>query len=220
MSDSSTATMRHPAFLLLLLALVAGGGYLGWQLFAPPAPPQLSDRVTRLPQPRPISAFELVDHHGEAFTLDRFRGHWSFVFLGYTHCPDVCPTAMLDLKRTVAAVTAAEPAVELPQVVFVSVDPQRDTPEQLARFVPYFNPDFIGVTGTQKQIDQLSGDLSSLAIKVPNPDNPDNYLVDHTASILLLNPDGRLEAIFTPPHHPDTMAADYRELARYHEDAS
>ncbi|BCO31001.1 hypothetical protein TspCOW1_11040 [Thiohalobacter sp. COW1] len=220
MSDSNPALHHRPLFLLLLLAVLAGGLYLGWQQFAPPAPPRLSDQVTRLPQPRPIADFALVDHHERPFTLARFQGQWSFVFFGYTHCPDVCPTAMLDLKRTLEAVAAAEPAVEPPQVVFVTADPERDTPAQLARFVPYFNPDFIGVTGPQDQLDQLSSQLSSLAVKVPNPDNPDNYLVDHTASILLLNPDGRLEAIFTSPHNPDTMAADYRELARYFKESS
>lgn len=220
MSDSTPSLHRHPLTWLLLLALFAGGLYLGWQQFDRPAPPRLSDQVTRLPEPRPITDFELVDHQEQPFTLARLRDQWSFVFFGYTHCPDVCPTAMLDLKRTVAAVADSGPEVKLPQVVFVSVDPERDTPAQLARFVPYFNPDFIGVTGSQDQLDQLSGQLSSLAMKVPNPDNPDNYLVDHTASILLLNPDGRLEAIFTPPHDPDTMAADYRELARYFKENS
>ena len=214
----------HPVLrlglLVLILALAAGGGFLAWQQFAAPAPPQLSEEVTRLPQPRPVSDFQLVDHHGDPFTLARFRDQWSFIFFGYTHCPDVCPTAMLDLKRTVATVAETGSGVTQPQVVFISVDPGRDTPQQLARFVPYFNPDFIGVTGEQDQIDQLSRELSSLAMKVPNPDNPGNYLVDHTASILLINPDGRLEAIFTPPHHPETMAADYRELARYREETS
>lgn len=219
MPNSKTSLHRHPLLWALILALVAVALYFIWTPLNTPTPPQLTQHVTMLPQPRPLKPFELIDHEQQPFTLDRLKGQWTFIFFGYTHCPDVCPTAMLDLKRTMKAIEAEAPQAELPQVAFVSIDPERDTPEQLSQFVPYFNPDFIGVTGSQAGIDNFSGQLSALAMRVPNPDNPENYLVDHSASILLINPEGEFQAIFTPPHEPLHMARDYLEMARYFEEA-
>lgn len=219
MPTSTSSLHRHPLVWALILATAGVALYFIGSPLNTPTPPQLSQHVTQLPQPRPLRPFELTDHRANPFRLENFKGHWSFVFLGYTHCPDVCPTAMLDLKRTVKAIAANAPGTKLPQVVFVSIDPGRDTPEQLSRFVPYFNPDFIGVTGSQDQIDNLSAQLSAVAMRVDDPEHPDNYLMDHSAAILLINPEARLQAIFTPPHEPLIMARDYLEMARYYEES-
>jgi len=195
-----------------LLALVAGL-YLALRM-QPPAPPQLSQSTTRLPSPKALQSFELVTHEGIPFTLDSLKDQWSFMFFGYTNCPDVCPTTLSVLNVVANGLDGTGDNLPDTRFYFVSVDPERDTPEKLREFVPYFNEKFTGVTGSRKQIDNLTKQLSILYV-IGNPETTGGYLVDHTASVLLLNPDGQFEAIFSPPFKPGNITKDFEKIAGY-----
>ncbi|MFP5505904.1 MAG: SCO family protein [Gammaproteobacteria bacterium] len=206
---------RTLPLILVGLAALIGGALLANTLLRPPPPPELSQGATQLQPPRALSDFALTDHTGAAFTLDRLRDRWTFMFFGYTHCPDICPTTMSTLNAVAKQIGGAD-GTAVPQYVFVSIDPERDTPEQLARFVPYFNPDFLGVTGDPAAINALTRQLSVLYLKV-EPDRPDGYLMDHSAAILLLDPEGRFHALMSPPFDPAGMAQDFQKLADHYE---
>ncbi len=222
MSSTATQAQRPSDLLWLVVGLSLGAllwiGYQHWQ--SPPsdrgAPPL--QHGTWLPQPQALPDFQLQDHHGAAFTPQRLQGHWTYVFFGYTHCPDVCPTTMGVLSSM--SKKLAQRGVAAPQVVFVSIDPQRDTVEQLNRFVPYFSPDFIGVTGDEAGIDTLTRALGIVhARSGPAADSAAGYLMDHSAALLLFNPDGHYNAVFSAPPDAAQLADDYaRILTHYEED--
>ena len=161
---------------------------------------------TRFPAARDLQAFELVDHHHEPFTNTTLQGNWSFLFFGYTHCPDVCPTTLSVLNSV--AQQLGDDASDA-RFVFISVDPERDTPEQLARFVSYFNDNFIGVTGDSEAIERLTRQLGVLYMRVASADNPDSYLMDHTAGVFLVDPDGKYHAVFMPPLSAEKIVSDF-----------
>jgi len=182
---------------------------------SPPQPPQLK-QGTLLPSAKLIADFQLTDHNGKPFTRENLKGKWSFAFFGYTHCPDVCPTTLSMLAQVMKKLGKDSTLDTLPQVIFVSVDPERDTPELLAKFTPYFNPDFIGVTGDPQQLLLLTRQLGIMYGKTPG-DNADNYLVDHSASIILFDPDGNFLALFGAPHDPDLIAQEFVAVKNYYE---
>ena len=159
------------------------------------------------PKSKALTAFALEDHHREAFTLDRLTGRWTLLFFGYTHCPDVCPVTLTVLKNAIALMGKADADAELPQVVFVSVDPERDTLEHLAPYVSYFDPDFLGVTGSDENLATLARQLGILYLRA-EPNANGDYLVDHTAAVFLIDPRGHLVALFQAPHAPERIARD------------
>ena len=159
------------------------------------------------PKSKALTAFALEDHHREAFTLDRLTGRWTLLFFGYTHCPDVCPVTLTVLKNAIALMGKADADAELPQVVFVSVDPERDTLEHLAPYVSYFDPDFLGVTGSDENLATLARQLGILYLRA-EPDANGDYLVDHTAAVFLIDPRGHLVALFQAPHALERIARD------------
>lgn len=165
--------------------------------------------ATRFPVARDISAFELVDHHGKPFTNTTLQGVWSFLFFGYTHCPDVCPTTLSVLNSVAQKLGSDASNVRF---IFISVDPERDTPEHLARFVSYFNSDFIGVTGKPEAIEALTKQLGVLSMRVASDANPDSYLMDHTAGVFLVDPDGKYHAVFMPPLTAEKIAGDFNQI--------
>ncbi len=181
----------------------------------PPEPPQLS-RGTLLPSPKPLLDFTLTDHTGAAFTRANLTDGWTFAFFGYTHCPDVCPTTLASLVQLRRQLEGTMPSGELPGTVFISVDPERDTPEQLAEFMPYFHPEFLGVTGDEEQILTVTRQLGILHAKAEDA-GADDYLVDHSAAIILFDPDGAFHAVFGVPHDPVAMAGDFLALKHYYE---
>lgn len=133
----------------VLLALV-----LWWMYPDKPIPPQLQGVLS--PHPRALQAFELVDQHNRPFSRERLADNWNLVFFGYTYCPDICPTTLSTLSAVTARLLRESQTIATEQVVFVSVDPQRDRPEVLAEYVKYFNEAFVGVTGSQAAIDGLA----------------------------------------------------------------
>ena len=159
-------------------------------------PPELAAAFA-LPEPTPLPEFSLLDQSGNAVTRDSFTGQWDLVFFGFTHCPDICPATLqiLDQVERQLADADQEP---LPRIVLVSVDPERDTPEQMGRYVDYFGDGNLGVTGS---IDELKKLTSALGIYFEKrPGETDNYSVDHSAAVLVIDPDGGFSALFSAPH--------------------
>lgn len=153
---------------------------------------------------RALNDFSLVDQRGEQFDRSRLKGHWSLIFFGYTYCPDVCPTTMAILKQL--EVELRESIAEgNTQYILASVDPERDTPEKLAQYVGHFNPDFIGVTGNLDEMFEFARDLNSMFAKVPT-DDEGNYLVDHSSSIIIINPRGEFHGFLRSPHNVENMS--------------
>jgi len=161
-----------------------------------------------LDTPRSIGEFELVDHLGVPFNRARFEGKWRLVFFGFTYCPDICPTTMTFLNEFMASLEGTE--AQDTQVVMVSVDPARDTVQQLAGYVPFFNPDFIGVTGEFLDIHRVATALNTPFRKVMG--EGDNYQVDHSANIVLINPRGDYHGFFKAPLDLAKMKTTYRSV--------
>jgi protein SCO1/2 len=188
--------------LLMLLAVfaVVAGSWLAHSLNRhEPQEDIPSDlKSALLPEPQPLTAFRLTDQHGKVFDLDRFKGKWTFMFFGYTRCPDICPTTMAVMKN-IATVLERDPRQIEAQFVFVSMDPERDKPESLGGYVEYFNPDFIGITGNQAQLDVLGRQLN-IEVRRIEGDTSASYLLSHTSSIMLFDPRARWYADFSPPH--------------------
>jgi len=164
---------------------------------------------TRFPEPRALQPFTLTDQTGQVFGNKQLLGKWSFVFFGYTHCPDVCPTTLSVLNSVANHLGNDAPAV---QYIFVSVDPERDTPELLGQYVASFNGGFIGVTGTAAQLKKLTHQLGVFYKRVPDEKTTGDYAINHTASVLLFDPDGRFHAIFSAPLEATELAGDLRRL--------
>ncbi len=198
-----------PTLIIAAVAITAGILVAQALLKSKPQVDELA--ATRFPVARQLEPFSLVDHHGNTFDNAALREHWSFLFFGYTHCPDVCPTTLSVLNSVAEKLASSNAPVRF---VLVTVDPQRDTPEQLARFVSYFNSDFIGVTGSDEDIRQLTRQLGIMHMQVANEANPDNYLVDHSAGVLLIDPNGNYHAVFTPPLSADALAGDFRKMLK------
>lgn len=163
------------------------------------------------PAPQPLQAFELTDQYRQPVSLERLQGKWNFVFFGYTYCPDICPTTLSTLTGVVRQLQGDPQGLADIQVVFVSVDPGRDTPEVIEKYLKYFNESFLGITGAQQDIDSLGRQFGAGYMKEPET-TPGQYLVSHTSSIFLVDPHGRLLAAFSPPHDPGTIADQFRQI--------
>lgn len=202
------AALRRTALLASVAILAAALGVLAARWAESTAEPE---KALLLDAPRMLPEIRLVDQNGQAFGNERLYGRWSFVFFGFTNCPDVCPTALFTLDRALDELGDL-PADERPGVIMISVDPARDTPEKLASYVPYFDPDFLGVTGDLPEIQRLTNAIGVAFAYTPRPGTPDGYTVDHTASIFLLDTQGRLAAIFSSPHDAGSIARDFRRI--------
>jgi protein SCO1/2 len=161
-----------------------------------------------LDQPRIFSDFELIDHRGEVFNIDRFRDIWTIVFFGFTNCPDICPTTLAVLNDTYSKMKESEK--EKLQVVMISLDPERDTVEALADYVPYFNEQFIGVTGNKHLIRRLTAEINIAYNKVPLAG--DDYTVDHSTQLVLINPKGHYHGFFKAPHSETMLRSTWRSI--------
>jgi len=167
--------------------------------------------------PRDIKAFEVSDHHGDSFNQESLRGQWSFMFFGYTNCPDVCPNTLttMNLIATALDTQKDKPA---PRFMMMSVDPERDTVEQLSKYIPYFNKKFIGLTAKDAAaVDVLTKQFGiAYLVKKTNAEDKD-YAVDHTGAILLINPQGQLHALFSAPHDVKTMTNEFNLIRESHD---
>ena len=157
--------------------------------------------------PRRFSDFQLTDDHGEPFTREDLQGKWSLLFFGFTHCPDICPLTLLDLSRLLP--TLPKEIAEDTQVILVSLDPARDTPEVLNEYVAAFNKDFIGVTGEFLTLRRFANELNVAFAKVTQGEV---YTVDHSGNIVLINPMGDYHGFFKPPFSVDKLQLTYPSI--------
>jgi protein SCO1/2 len=172
-------------------------------------PPEIGGYV--LDDPRELPPFELVDGEGLPFRSTDFEGHWSFVYFGYTYCPDVCPLAMVELASLKALLEARADAPSA-EYYLVSVDPARDTPERIGEYVRYFDPGFHGLTGPLAEIDKFAR-AAAVVYVIPDAAEGESYLVGHSSSMTLIDPAGRIHAIFTPPQKAAELATDFVRIA-------
>ena len=155
------------------------------------------------PAPREILPFKLIDHNGTTFTQEKFKNKWHLIFVGYTHCPDICPTTLALMTTVYEAMQANNQ--NAPNITFLSVDPDRDTVDKLKQYVEYFNPVFTGLTGDIAEINKLSRNLNAVYMKAPGLSGvitEDDYLIDHSSALMLINPRGQLQSMLTAPHSP------------------
>jgi len=202
---------RKPALFIGILALLAGI-LVALRMSGPhvSTPPEVGGTVFNAP--RPLPEVTLVDQTGAAFAPGQLAGHWSLLFFGFTHCPDVCPTTLTTLAQAVAQLGDLPPA-RRPRVYMISVDPGRDDPARMAEYVSYFDPQFVGVTGDPEAVDALAKGLGVAYAYVPREDG--SYSVDHTAAIFVLDPDGSLVALLSTPHSATGIARDFRAITDF-----
>ncbi|TLM75690.1 SCO family protein [Microbulbifer harenosus] len=162
----------------------------------------------KLERPRILDEFELLADTGEQFTTKQLAGRWTLVFFGFTHCPDVCPATLSTLNSFY--LTLDEDTRKDTDILLVSVDPQRDRPQQLHDYVRYFNPEFAGVTGEFLNLKRFANQLNVPFNKVPLEDG--NYTVDHGSQVVLINPRGHYHAFFKAPLDPAKMKLTYRSM--------
>ena len=204
---------NHVVIALVAIVAAAAGMLLARGLFRDDTLPQAAMTAgTLLDPPRPLPEMHLTDQNERPFTLDRLRNHWTFVFFGFTNCPDVCP-ATLGILAQIEKQLQPLPANQRPQIVLISVDPERDTPQQLASYVKFFSPSFSGVTGSTEAIESLT---RALGVPVAISKGAGGaYTVDHSAAIFLIDTQGRMRALFSTPHAPNNIAADYRMIVEH-----
>ncbi len=216
MSESRATAVSALPFLLGLLLIGFGLGYLfsqgGDATPTPPATPLAGVNLLVLPEPRTLSGFALRQHDGRPFTPDTLRGRWNVLFFGYTHCPDVCPLALQNLRLAWQQLAANGSEARLPRVWFVSVDPDRDNLKLLGEYVTYFDPRFVGVTGDADDIDALTRQLGILYGFEDK--QGDDYAVNHSAQLVFVGPRGRLRAVLSPPFGGDEIVKAVRYLQR------
>lgn len=189
--QKNSAFARMIFIISAVIALVVG--VMSYQLLFAPKEMQM---MRTFGEPRAIAPFEGKTHNGETFNQESFVGKWSIVFFGFTTCPDVCPTAMSNINQVMQKLP--EEIASSTQVVMVSVDPERDTLERLNKYVPAFNKDFIGINAGLEETRKLTESIGVTFYKIPGHDDPDNYLVEHTARWFVIDPLGRRYALLTP----------------------
>lgn len=209
---------QRSVLYVLVAALAAGLGLVLAQRHfgAPPAAPAVPHEIAvamkavrLIDTPRPLPDFRLLSTDGELGPA-QLRGHWTVVFLGFTHCPDVCPT-------TLANFAAAQkqwrtlPANARPRLLFVSVDPERDTPEIVAKYARFFSPDTLAATAKEPALGEFARALGLVYDKVPLPDG--GYSMDHSATLVVLDPQVRFAGLIRPPLDIPAITDDLRRLA-------
>jgi len=199
---------RAPLLAGIAIVAILGGAMSAQFMHRTDLPDIKLSNGTLLP-PRAIPEFQLLDASDQTITRAQLMGHWSLLFFGYTSCPDVCPTTLTTLAQVQKQLADLHNEKRL-QMVFISVDPKRDTPVQVGQYVKFFSPDFVGLTGATKNIEQFT---QAMGVPVVIHDSGNGaYTVDHAATLFLLDAQARLVAVFSPPHNVATLANDLRTV--------
>ena len=227
-NKSQPSRNSNPAVLVLAIGVVAMLlGVLFWVFIKPQLGSQgqtgtmidqsLPKEIASayIPKGRPLAGIRLTDHNQQPFTEEHFKGKWSFLFFGFTHCPDVCPTTLLVMKAVWARLPDSAKKAPEPQLLFVSVDPDRDTPELLKSYTTFYHPDFLGVTAEHKFLDILTNQVGAL-YGYEDGDNEKDYTVNHSAQIILIDPQGHFRAVFSPPLTVDEIVKTFTAIREYH----
>ena len=209
---------NRTTLLVLVAALAAGLGlWAAQRWFGDGGHPALPDTtaVRLLPQPRELPAYSLQQSDRTQLVPGELKGHWTVVFLGFTHCPDVCPTTLAELAQAQKQWSALPDATR-PRVLFVSVDPDRDTPDRAGEYAHAFHRDTLAATADVPALEAFARALSLVFMKVPAPAGApaDQYSVDHSATLAVLDPQGQMAGIIQPPLDPRAIAADLLALTK------
>jgi protein SCO1/2 len=202
--------IRNTVLLLVVVIILVVYGFV-WRMDQPVI---MSDKELRLngavvlDKPRVFSDFTLTDHHGQTFDKARLQGSWSIVFFGFTHCPDICPTTLAILNETYSKLQEDEK--DKLQIIMISLDPERDSVDKLAQYIPYFNRDFIGVSGNKHFIRRLTGEINIAYNKVPL--SGEDYTIDHSTQLVLINPKGDYHGFFKAPHSEVMLRSTWRSI--------
>ena len=202
--------------LLLVACIAAGAGLLSSQRwFAPSSAPRPAvASFNLLPTPRALPPFVLQQSDGTALDNAELQGHWTVVFLGFTHCPDICPTTLAQLAGAQKQ-WASMPEATRPRVLFVSADPGRDSPRLTGDYAHAFHPDTLAATAPLPQLEDFARGLSLVFMKVPGSSGKtDDYSVDHSAALVVLDPQARMAGVVQPPFDVNGIAADLATLTR------
>lgn len=168
---------------------------------------------TWLPEPRQVAAFALTGSDSMPFDNHSLQGQWTMMFFGFTHCGGICPTTMAELAK-MYRILEDKKVTPLPRVVFISLDPSRDSLEKLKQYAGAFHPNFYAARGDEADIKQMTKEFGIVfEQQAPiNPKEPGHYDIQHTGAIMLFNPKGQLNAFFTMPHQASQLADDYQLL--------
>lgn len=214
--------VRFATLYILAAALAAGFGlWVAERQFSPPPPPPPPPlhAVALFPVARGLPAFALQSGDGNPVTPASLKGHWTLVYLGFTHCPDVCPTTLQALGVAAKAWAGLPPATR-PRVLFVSVDPKRDSPAHTAQYARYFGKDIIGATADEATLTTFAHALG-MVFFIPKDSDGKNYEVDHSSSVAVLDPQGDMVGTILPQpppaqaFDPGKIGADLLALARW-----
>ncbi len=205
--------MNRKILRFLIVALAAGLGLaLSAKFFNPKStinPAPVLETVKLLPTPRTLPAFKLDSSNGPV-TQQSLSGHWTVIFIGFSHCPDVCPTTLTELSQA-QKLWLESGLKNKPRLLFVSIDPERDTPKILAEYAAYFNKDTLTATANEPQLSAFTRAIGLVFMKVPQGES---YTMDHSATLVLLNPKGEFAGIIRPPLKPDAIARDLLSLTK------
>ncbi|MEO6172975.1 MAG: SCO family protein [Arenimonas sp.] len=207
--------MYSKSILYIILAAFAAGFGLWagqhWMQKQQAAPAKVLQTVRLFPEVREIPDFSLLGADGKVFNKAKISQHWTLVFLGFTHCPDVCPTTLGELSKA-QKVWESIPVATRPRVLFVSVDPERDTPKVLAEYAAFFHADTLTATAAEPVLGEFVQSIAMVYAK-KTLENGD-YTMDHSATIVVLNPQGNEAGIIRPPFLPEKIAADLMALSK------
>ena len=193
-----------------IAAVAAIAGVYVARTVGQPAAPVL-ESGTLLPQPRALAEFNLLDTHGVNTSPRELRGHPTLVFFGFTHCPDVCPTTLALLAGVQKQLAQQDERMAGLKVALISVDPERDTPQQMGSYVASFGGDLIGLTGSVPEIVNTTRSFNVAFARVDLPGG--GYTVDHSATVFVLDSQARIVAVFTPPLSAAALTRDVGRLA-------
>ncbi|MFP7721252.1 SCO family protein [Lysobacter sp. A3-1-A15] len=210
---------RTTALILVAALAAALGLVVAQRVFNPVAPaatawPQ-TEAVRLFEPPRELPAFNLRQSDGTPLVPGELKGHWTLVFLGFTSCPDVCPMTLTELAQAQRQWESI-PEANRPRVLLVSVDPQRDTPDRLGEYAHAFHKDTLAATADIPALEDFARSISMVFAKVPPEEGApsDQYSVDHSASLAVLDPQGRMSGLVQPPYDPAAIGRDMAALTR------
>lgn len=211
--------------MLMGLTLVVVGGVLFLQSHKKTHPvsstwtpvsstaPALQVDGTVLAPPRVLNDFAFTDQFGHPFTKASLLGHWNILFMGFSNCGMICPTTLSELAKMYKVQEKTLSPEQLPQVVMISVDPERDTVLRMKHYVKAFDPHFVGVRGTEEQTRAMAHQLSAVYMKMQEKGkDAHHYWINHSAELMIVDPEGHLRAFLSYPHHADELVQDYKKI--------
>ncbi|MDJ0832633.1 MAG: SCO family protein [Gammaproteobacteria bacterium] len=194
--------------MIAVLALTLGVASAVWLLR--PQPIQLQAATWLGEQAKPLPTFALTDHNNQAFTNDSIRDKWHLLFFGYTHCPDICPDTMQTMANMLQQIDNPQLQEKL-QLVFVSVDPERDDLERMKTYVTYFHPDILSASADINEVTRLT-DALGIHHRINRIGDEQDYLVEHSGALVLLTPQAHFGGVFMAPHDSGKIAHDLTAL--------